>query len=74
MTLEMKQYPRWQNELYQKPLSLGRVKEITKYDGQECTDNLQYEVVQDGTKENITAGVRKNMTIAAFASWAKSME
>jgi len=42
------------------------------YEGQACTENLQYEVVHDGSKKNRTAGERHNMTLSAFASWAKS--
>lgn len=43
------------------------------YEGQESTENLRYEVVQDGTKKNRTAGEQHNMTVAAFASWAKEI-
>lgn len=41
------------------------------YDGQESTENLRYEIVRDGSKTNRTAGQQQNMTLAAFASWAK---
>lgn len=41
------------------------------YDGQGCDENLQYEVINDGTKKNRTAGERHNMTLASFASWCK---
>lgn len=41
------------------------------YEGQSCTENLLYEVINDGSKKNRTAGERGNMTIAAFAAWAK---
>lgn len=56
----------------------GRVRKVIAmgsqyvlYDGQESTENLQYEVVQDSSAKNRTAGERHNMTVAAFASWAK---
>lgn len=41
------------------------------YYGQECTENLRYEIVHDGTKKNRTAGEQSNMSVAAFAVWAK---
>lgn len=41
------------------------------YDGQESAENLRYEIVRDGSKANRTAGQQGNMTLAAFASWAK---
>lgn len=41
------------------------------YDRQESEDNLQYEVVKDGTKKNLTAGKCYPITTASFASWAK---
>lgn len=41
------------------------------YEGQESTENLRYEIVQDGTKKNREAGKQRNMTLAAFATWAK---
>lgn len=41
------------------------------YNAQECTENLRYEIVHDGSKQNRTAGEQHNMTIAAFAAWAK---
>lgn len=43
------------------------------YDGQESADNLRYEVVKDGSARNRTAGMQHNMTLAAFAAWAKEM-
>ena len=43
------------------------------YDGQVCTENLRYEVVNDGSKNNRTAGGQGNMTVASFAAWAKEM-
>lgn len=56
----------------------GRVRKVVDigpqyvlYDGQECTENLRYEIVNDGTKKNRTAGEHHNMTVAAFAAWAK---
>lgn len=58
----------------------GRIRKVVDfgpqyklYDSQECTENLRYEVVQDGTKKNRTAGEQANMTIASFASWAKEL-
>ena len=41
------------------------------YEGQECIENLRYEIVNDGSKKNLTAGEQCNMTVASFASWAK---
>lgn len=41
------------------------------YDLQECCENLRYEIVSDGTKNNRAAGEQHNMTIAAFASWCR---
>lgn len=41
------------------------------YDGQECTENLRYEIVKDGSKKNLKKGDQCNMTLASFASWAK---
>lgn len=41
------------------------------YAGQACSENLQYEIIHDGTKMNTTAGKRENMTLASFASWCK---
>lgn len=43
------------------------------YDAQECTEALRYEIVQDGSKKNRTAGQQSNMTISAFAAWAKEV-
>lgn len=43
------------------------------YDGQACTENLRYEVINDGSKNNRTAGEQGNMTVASFAAWAKEM-
>ena len=45
--------------------------EFVLYDCQAETDNLQYEIVNDGTKINRTAGERGNITRTSFASWAK---
>lgn len=45
--------------------------EFVLYEGQVESDNLQYEVVHDGTKKNRTAGEKHNMTRSAFASLAK---
>lgn len=41
------------------------------YPGQMSAENLQYEIVDDGTKKNLSAGKRCNMSLAAFASWCK---
>lgn len=56
----------------------GRIRKVVDigpqyklYDHQICTENLCYEVVQDGSKKNRTAGEQGCMTVAAFASWAK---
>ena len=56
----------------------GRIRKVVDigpqyklYDHQICTEKLCYEVVQDGSKKNRTAGERGCMTVAAFASWAK---
>lgn len=43
------------------------------YNSQFCTENLQYEIVNDGTKKNRTKGEKHNMTLVAFASWAKEV-
>lgn len=43
------------------------------YDEVASTENLRYEIVNDGTKKNCTAGEEGNMTIQAFATWAKSL-
>lgn len=45
--------------------------QYTLYNGQICTENLQYEVVRDGSAKNAMAGKRSNMTVASFASWSK---
>lgn len=45
--------------------------EYVLYDGQSSKDNLQYEVINDGTKKNRTSGEHHNMTRQAFATWAK---
>lgn len=56
----------------------GRIRKVVDmgpqyklYDAQVCEDNLRYEIVNDGSKKNRTAGEQGNMTLAAFASWAK---
>lgn len=41
------------------------------YDGQASTENLRYEIIVDGSKSNRTAGQQGNMTLVAFANWAK---
>lgn len=58
----------------------GRVRKVidigpqyTAYCNQGCTENLCYEIVNDGSKKNGACGQRGNMTIAAFASWAKCL-
>ncbi len=58
----------------------GRIRQVLDfgpqyklYEEQECTENLRYEVLNDGTKKNKTAGEQGNMTIMAFAAWAKEM-
>lgn len=40
-------------------------------DGQGCDENMRYEVINDGSKKNRTAGEQHNMTLASFASWCK---
>ena len=42
------------------------------YDGQSETNNLLYEIVNDGSKSNRTAGQTHVMTVPAFASWSKA--
>lgn len=32
---------------------------------------MRYEVINDGSKGNRTAGEQHNMTLASFASWCK---
>lgn len=58
----------------------GRIRKIVaagpeykSYDIQTDTDNLRYEIVNDGTKKNRTAGEQSNITRTAFAAWAKSI-
>jgi len=43
------------------------------YNEQESVENMRYEVVKDGSARNRTAGMQHNMTLAAFAAWAKEM-
>jgi len=45
--------------------------EYVLYYSQECTDNLRYEIIHDGTKKNRSAGNQSNMTRQSFSSWAK---
>ena len=45
--------------------------EFKLYEGQECQENMQYEIVKDGTKANRTAGKKGVMTLASFASGVK---
>lgn len=56
----------------------GRIRKVVDigpqyklYDEQECLENLRYEIVHDGSKNNCTAGEQGNMTVASFAAWAK---
>ncbi|WP_442637776.1 hypothetical protein [Rossellomorea marisflavi] len=56
----------------------GRVRKVVAegaeyvlYDSQEETDNLRYEIIHDGSKNNRTAGQQGNITRSSFASWAK---
>ena len=56
----------------------GRIRKVVDigpqyklYDEQECLENLRYEIVYDGSKNNRTAGEQGNMTVASFAAWAK---
>ena len=56
----------------------GRIRKVVDigpqyklYDEQECLENLRYEIVHDGSKNNRTAGEQGNMTVASFAAWAK---
>lgn len=56
----------------------GRVRKVVDigpqyilYDGQRNEENLCYEIVQDGTNNNRMAGKQCNMTVIAFAAWAK---
>lgn len=41
------------------------------YDGQNEQDCVLYEIVNDGTKKNRTAGSRGVSSAASFAAWAK---
>lgn len=41
------------------------------YTGQGDHDCILYEVVKDGSKKNLSAGQRGNMTATSFANWAK---
>lgn len=59
----------------------GRVRKVVGvgpqyklYSGQADGECLCYEIVKDGSKKNLTAGKRYNMTISSFATWAKSVE
>lgn len=58
----------------------GRIRKVVDigpqyklYDEQESTECLRYEIIDDGSKKNRTAGQQGNMTISGFASWAKEM-
>ena len=41
------------------------------YRSAECSENLRYEVIQDGTKSNAKFGEMENISLTSFASWAK---
>lgn len=41
------------------------------YQGQGDMDDILYEIVNDGTKKNTTAGKQGVMTASSFAYWAK---
>ncbi|MHA7967716.1 hypothetical protein ACX93W_26740 [Paenibacillus sp. CAU 1782] len=45
--------------------------EFVLYPGQGESDNLRFEVVNDGSKKNRTKGSQGNITRTAFAAWAK---
>jgi hypothetical protein len=45
--------------------------EYVLYEGQASTNNLRYEIINDGTKKNRTVGEQGNITRTAFATWAK---
>lgn len=56
----------------------GRVRKVLAigpqfkyYLSAECSENLRYEVIQDGTKNNAGFGEMSNISLASFASWAK---
>lgn len=58
----------------------GRIRKVVKegpeyalYTSQWTTDNIRYEIINDGTKKNRTAGQQSNMTRQAFAQWAKML-
>lgn len=42
------------------------------YNGQLDIDCVLYEIVNDGSKKNLTTGKTGVMSTASFASWAKS--
>lgn len=50
---------------------IDRGTQFVLYSSQCCRDTIRYEIVNDGTKNNRTAGERHNMTVQAFATWAK---
>ena len=55
----------------------GRVRKVLHfgpyvlYAGQEDKDCLEYEIINDGTKNNLTKGKVDRMSRASFAAWAK---
>ena len=56
----------------------GRVRKVIDigpeyklYSHQMDDECLCYEIVQDGTKKNLTAGKQCSMTVVSFAAWAK---
>lgn len=55
----------------------GRIRKVADigdyplYTGQNDRDDVLYEIVNDGTKANKTAGRKKRQTRTSFASWAK---
>lgn len=58
----------------------GRIRKVVDigpqyklYGGQKTDECLCYEIVNDGSKKNLTAGKRCNMTVGTFASWAKEV-
>ena len=45
----------------------GRVRKVTHCDAR----IMHYEILNDGTRQNRLRGVRGEMTVIAFARWAK---
>ena len=46
----------------------GKYRSWERQSDQDC---VEYIVVDDGTKKNLTRGERRTMTATAFAAWAK---